>query len=1084
MRTFGKLALSLAFCCLPSLVASEKVEFFESRIRPILTQECYECHSERHKAKGGLLLDSRPGLEAGGDTGPSIVPGNAEESFLYQTIMHHVEDEDMRMPKQGAKLEDSVLADFKKWIDDGAVDPRNTAPSDEQLAADTDWGAIAARRAQHWSFLPVPSRAVAEDEIALTRQIDQLIEKQWDENAVSPSALADRWTVLRRLNFILTGLPASLVEQQQFSDLWDKEGREAAVASKVDELLASPHFGEKWAQHWLDWYRYTEGHGGQGDPKNERAHEYRDYVIRALNDNVPYDQLVKEQIAGDLLSTPRLNEDGLINESRIGVAQLRFVEHGFLPVDALDEKVKFTDNQVDVITKATMGLTVSCARCHDHKFDAVSHADYHAIFGVLASSNPSHRPLLESSQIDSQREALEAARKQLESELKSSWLNEVKAPEFRDKLQSFVDSYAPTWETLPPANDYQDHLTLGDYDALRFLRNQRESTDLPKSWAHFKKKVLSAKADNVKANEAMTKELIDFRNGLPAGWYQRDGSSRAVPAGELGMGVDDEMVAMSVLPAGLISHASTTQEDAAIFSPKFEYYDGAIGANWSGGGFSQFRYVVQNYPMVGSIYRYFPATDSGELLTSSDKFEFWKGEKGHLQFNTRRLAPAPPRGPNRPGAKPPRFHPTPRENGSWFHVSEVRLLKEEDDRLKPALFSSEILFHAEPDFTTFPEALVFYQQQLLRVLERWQTDAFSDADALFVTEFLRANILSRRIGEVSPGVEGALTKLRSVEASFADIARRTAPGVVDSEGFDQALYLRGNHKTPAEIIPRGFIDVIDDEDFQLGEESGRLQLAEKIVSAGNPLFDRVAVNRFWSHVFGEGIVSSVDNFGRTGKQPTHPELLDVLAFQFRDDGFDIKELLRSLLNTTTFQRQSTPTATAAELDPTNRLLSHARIRRLDAEGVRDHLLALGGALDLRMFGGQTPPPLAETSDKRRSLYITRMRRGRIGLMDVFDMPVPSSTRGMRDASTTPAQSISMMNSPFVKLQSERWAESHSDKAAKEAFGLLLTKAFSRPPSSSQVGRLMEFYELQGADAEALAHTAHLVTTMKEFIYLR
>lgn len=1078
----------LAALLLPALAgADDRTDFFESRIRPILAQECYECHSAATKAKGGLLLDSRPGWKKGGDSGAAILPGKPEASLLLQSITH--EHEDLKMPKAGAKLDASVLADFKKWIAEGAVDPRDAPPSAEQVAADTSWESIAGRRAQWWSFQPMKDPPVP-DEARVSHPVDRLLEKDRKAAGLAASGLADRWTVLRRLHAVLTGLPATLEEQAAFDRDWETLGRDKAIANQVDSLLDSPHFGERWAQHWLDWFRYTEGHGGQGDPTNENATEYRDYMIRALNANVPYDQLIREHLAGDLLEDPRLDPTGTINESIIGLAQYRFVEHGFFPVDALDELVKFTDNQIDVVTKATMGLTVSCARCHDHKFDAISQRDYHALFGIFASSRPGHRPMLAAGVIDANRRELEQQQERLAHAVKRKWLQEVTPENVRERLDAFAKTHAQLEknpkkpvETLGGDEEIPQLLLVKPGDALEPWVRWRKEDEIAKSWRALPQRLEVMRKQAEENNAAATVSRFDFLDGLPAGWRATDGTVVPVKAGALGLATDNDGVVESVLPAGILTHSATTLEQAAIFSPDFTIDFGAIAADWSGAGWAQFRMVSENFPRPGGIYRQHDTRGDGGTRWFGEEADFWDGQRGYFQFNTRALAPAPPRGPRSSDGKFASTNPQP--NGSWFHVREVRQLRGEKDRIQPTELPASVLLAAAPaDAPKDRDSLAErYVSSLHEVLERWQTPAFTDLDALFLTESLRAGLLPGAKAKLGAVVEKELAALRKIESGFATLARQTAPGVVESNGFDQPLYARGNHHQPGDPVPRGFLKVLMPGEFQLGQETGRRQLAQAITAADNPLFHRVIANRLWLHVFGEGLVRTVDNFGRTGQEPTHPELLDHLATRFRTGGYDIKEAIRYLVTSELFQLDSEPTTLAKSQDPNNRLWTHANVRRLDAEGVRDALLSVSGRLDAKLFGPAVVPNTAVDKDVRRGVYLARKRQSRDGFLDTFDMPLPASTRGQRDVTTTPSQAITLLNAPFVRHQAKTWAESMADVPVRDALQQLLAHALTRPPEEEELATLTDFCRANGGGVPGLTETAHLVFNMKEFIYV-
>ncbi|MEC7906666.1 MAG: DUF1549 domain-containing protein, partial [Verrucomicrobiota bacterium] len=355
--TFGRVAAT-AFGFNP-----EQYDFFESKIRPVLAESCYDCHNSVNKKKAGLALDYRDAVLAGSENGSVIEPGNPEDSPIIWAIRH----EDTEMPAEGPKLSDAVIKDFENWIAMGAPDPRDKKPTQLDLDNAVSWETLLEKRRQWWSFQPLERVRPPKVEDTEWNQspIDRFILPAFDEKGLTQQAKAEPGTLVRRLHLILTGLPPSADTVKRFI----ADPSEDAYQQIVDDLLASDAFGERWGRHWMDWYRYADSHGSEGDPDLPYASAYRDYIIRALNDDVPYDQLIREHIAGDLLRKPRLNEQLGINESAIGPAHFRMIPHGFGVTDAYQEQIVNTENQIDVISKAILGVTVSCARCHNHKFD-------------------------------------------------------------------------------------------------------------------------------------------------------------------------------------------------------------------------------------------------------------------------------------------------------------------------------------------------------------------------------------------------------------------------------------------------------------------------------------------------------------------------------------------------------------------------------------------------------------------------------------------------------------------------------------------------------------------------------------------
>lgn len=360
---------------------TQKHEFFEKRIRPILIRYCYECHSAAaSEIKGGLRVDSRHLIRKGGESGPAVVIGQPRESLLLNAIRH----ESLEMPPE-KKLPDRVISDFEAWIKDGAVDPRDTPPTAEQVA-EVSWNTLLRERKQWWSLQPVKSTdppVLKNSDLKLP--IDRFIAARQQERQIGSAATAPPRVLARRAALVLTGLPPDAERVDQFIKEHSNDP-DAAWTKWVDTLLASPHFGERWARHWMDVVRFAETHGYEWNHEIRGAWRYRDYLIRAFNEDVPYDQLVREHIAGDLLSSPRVNRELGINESLIGTAFWRFGELGH--DDCVDfPAIRFDalDNQIDTFAKAFQGLTISCARCHDHKIDAISTKDYYALVGMLES---------------------------------------------------------------------------------------------------------------------------------------------------------------------------------------------------------------------------------------------------------------------------------------------------------------------------------------------------------------------------------------------------------------------------------------------------------------------------------------------------------------------------------------------------------------------------------------------------------------------------------------------------------------------------------------------------------------------------
>jgi Protein of unknown function (DUF1553)/Protein of unknown function (DUF1549)/Planctomycete cytochrome C len=362
----------------------DALEFFEKRIRPLLAEHCQKCHGAE-KQKGHLRLDSRAAILKGGDSGPALVPGDVAQSRLLKAIGYG--DPELCMPPRG-KLPDPLINDLTQWVKQGAVWPDDAKNQKLAVAKEFDLKA----RSRHWSLLPLKSASApaVKNQTWSQSPIDAFILAKLEEKGLAPAPPADPRTLLRRLHFDLVGLPPPARAVEEFVAAWDGASakRQSLIERVADRLLASPQYGERWARHWLDLVRYAETHGHEFDVDIPDAWQYRDYVIRAFHDDVPYDQFVREHIAGDLLPKPRRNPTTKINESILGTGFWWLGEAKHSPVDSRADQADRIDNQIDVFGKAFLGMTIACARCHDHKFDAISTKDYYALAGYLQSVRP------------------------------------------------------------------------------------------------------------------------------------------------------------------------------------------------------------------------------------------------------------------------------------------------------------------------------------------------------------------------------------------------------------------------------------------------------------------------------------------------------------------------------------------------------------------------------------------------------------------------------------------------------------------------------------------------------------------------
>lgn len=429
-----------------------ELEFFEKAVRPLLVTHCFECHSSTSgKLQAGLQVDNLASLLQGGDSGPALVPGDVDGSMIIEAVRY----ESYEMPPAG-KLADAEIETLQRWVEMGAPWPQESVPA---AAATRPTFDLENRKNEHWAWQPpqsvTPPAVHAED--WPRDDIDRFILSRLEMAGLQPATDADRHVLVRRLYFDLIGMPPTAEQAAEFVANSEPD----AVAKLVDELLASKHFGEHWARHWLDLVRYAESRGHEFDNDTPNAFQYRDYVIRAFNTDVPYDQFVREQIAGDLLSEPRLHPERGFNESILGTGFWHLGEWVHSPVDIRKDESDRFDNMIDVMSKTFLAVTVACARCHDHKFDAISTADYYSLSGFLQSSDYRQvrfESIEHNAQIAAELDALDAKYRRLVSQASPSRDEFTAAADFSgEAMNAIVVNYA----ALDPADYMQDGFIFG-----------------------------------------------------------------------------------------------------------------------------------------------------------------------------------------------------------------------------------------------------------------------------------------------------------------------------------------------------------------------------------------------------------------------------------------------------------------------------------------------------------------------------------------------------------------------------------------------------------------------------------------------
>jgi len=1045
-------------------ITPEQAEFFESKIRPILAESCYECHNSVNKSKAGLSLDYRDALLAGSENGSVIEPGNPEDSVLIWAIRH---EDDLEMPENAPKLDDNAIADFEEWIRMGAPDPRDKKPTQLDLDNAVPWETLLEKRRQWWSFQPLKKTAPpqASDTDWNGNPIDQFLFSAFSEKGLEPQVKAPPETLIRRLHLILTGLPPETETVKSFLE----NPTEEHYQDIVDTLLNSKAYGERWGRHWMDWYRYAESHGSEGDPILPYASAYREYLIRALNEDVPYNQLLAEHIAGDLLKRPRINRELEINESAIGPAHFRMVPYGFGVVDAYQEQINNTENQIDVLSKAMLGITVSCARCHDHKFDAISQKDFYRLYGVMASTRPGSLNVDTREKQDKNKKPLSRLKPPIRNAMADYWLENVDTSV--EKLATF--SFDETKEEkavitdlkLPARKRKRDlptepHLLnqlmmkievnrVGEFHPFGPAKLWK---DLPigrlaEEWNDQRAKHQEAlrKYEDAKKTASFYADLRD-QDTLDR-WYPSGNGlgPKVSPAGSFAVAGEGVYAISGIYPRGVYSHLLSDKHNATLASPNHiaegEWsYMRATGLN------AAIRMSARNYPLEQGLHPYETAQNSFMQWFPFKKYPFWNGEQVHFQISTG-------------GDKPV----NPVEGRSWFGVTEVIGGDFKAVELGAPLYS---VFSEAPDLSNSSLLTDLYKQALEESIIAWKRSQITDAQADFLSAFVRFDLLPNQVATLPDRPRELLHRYRELENAIPFPTR--APALLEGDVIDQPLLIRGDHKSPGEPVRRQFLEAFENEPYSR-ETSGRLELAQNIAGSANPLKSRVLVNRLWGYVFGKGIVSTTDNFGRLGQKPTHPELLDYLALDFEKNGWSIKTALRKMVTTRAFRSSSQATTHSDELDPGNEYLSHFTPRRLDAEAIMDSINSLA------------------RSDFKRGVYKMSKRNQLDPFLSTFNFPIPTTTVSRRDSTNVPAQALTMMNGPFARESATLWAKRIKSQPSLDSIerklDALFLEAFARFPTDRERNTLTAYHQsIDNADT-ALERIAFTLLNTKEFIYV-
>ena len=1001
----------------------EARRFFENEVRPLLVESCLKCHGAL-KQESNLRLDSPEALLAGGLRGPAVVPGDASASRLLQFVQH---TGDIRMPPT-RKLDERSIEVLRRWIDEGAIWPKVQAKR-----------GFAAGAEDHWAYQPLtapqpPRVAATSAESAgsewVRTDVDRFILARLQEAGVRPVPEADRRTWLRRVTLDLTGLPPTVAGFSAF--LADRSPD--AESRVVDRLLGSPAYGERWGRHWLDVARYADTAGETADYPVPPAYRYRNYVIDSFNADKPFDEFAKEQIAGDILAEQGPRE--LVAERRTATGFIALSRR--FGYDVARYQHMTIQDTLDTLGQAFLGLSLGCARCHEHKYDPVSTADYYSLYGIFASTRYSfpgseekkfvraYLPLLPESEANPIRVRFESEIRELESEL------------LRRKLVYKKSFFLASLDDID-----------GNFELQAEARGGSEGVPvLP--WSYKGGAIVHARSQsrytNVFARARIGLNLAGDQ-GRNAIWQvlRPSYSSEKTPRVHLNVDLNSRTAPPTVTEGKAaitepLRRLGKASEDTTPGSYRLALLAGEEGP-------ASLALFVRRLEGARSELVLRPGADD-EQVVGTLKADAWYQLRLDLDLVARRFVGRLERAATdeEPAVRYPfsgAMHPA---VGDGFSV--IRFDDEGSPRgVKPCLDVDNIALSEVP----LPDL-----------------ELKSEASSVVASE--------------APADESEEAKARGerLRAEFYSLIENgpypRAYGVVESNPRDVRIHERGDPDLAGDLAPRRWLEIFGGDRLSEGTVgSGRLELANWVV-AKNPLFARVIVNRVWQKHFGRGLVATTNDFGTRGADPTHPELLDYLASRLTKDGWSLKALHRLIVLSTTYRLASDQDAESYAKDPEGLLRWRFERRRLSAEEIRDGLLAFGGRLERRMAGRHPFPPMAQKQysqhgpfrgvydTRARSVYLMTQRLQRHPFLSLFDAPERNASFGQRTLTTVPTQALYFMNSPFVHEQSKSFAlrlpalaaaqrdEETSAGLARVAYRVVL----GREPTFSELERVQGF----------------------------
>lgn len=1043
-------------------ISPEQEAFFEKEVRPVLALRCYGCHSSRiNDPKAGLKLDSRSAIEEGGDSGPAIDQAHLSDSLLAKAIRR---EEGYEMPPDGP-IPESEKASLLKWIEQGAPWPQeSTTPGNFDLNA---------RLKEHWVWKPLSAK-VPESASSSTwawKPADWFIEAGLTQAGLKPNRDATDLAWARRLAIDLTGLSLS---QEMLSDyLADRSlDRDQRL---VDKLLASPRFGEKWGRHWLDAVRYAETYGHEFDYAIPQAYRYRDYVVKAINEDVSYDRFIREHVAGDLLEDPRVDPVTGENLSAIATGVWWIGQAVHAPVDVKGDRATRVDDQIDTFSKAILGLTVACARCHDHKFDAISTADYYSLLGMFQSSR---RHL---GWVDQEGKFATHHRqaKQRVAETEAWLINSLNESASDNATETVVDGWRVKEGEAARTIEHPGWLV----DQIKI---DADPADWEKKWGEVKGAIEKAKQDwdAWQAKSEVVLQRSDFgREGQGVSSWRFSGATedRMLPSDSAKIDWFTFDKPRLRRPDTLATYQWGKNSPGVWRSPLFHLHKPMLF----------YRIRGQQALLNASIEDYYMNEVTGLLFGDTRKGLDtggqwgWVGQGGDLRkYIDHRI-----------------FVEIFDDGPGWFELAEIW----QADSPPPAEPHPLLVEASRLQVGSPVDVLKWFEGRVNLARRHFQQGKATAEDSLLLQ--FDSTWFEKRFAadsEKNQAWSSKVAELRSIDQQTPPLGRCLM--TIEGTGENSPVFLRGNPKELGDVVSRGDLSATT---YSLGNAengsrersgSGRNEMADILVASKNPLTSRVVVNRVWAQLFGRGLVDTTDNLGVLGGRPSHPELLDYLSSEMMRRNWSLKNLVRELVLSHSYRLSSEVDSERLAADPSNLWWSYMPVKRLSAEILRDRLLQLGGDLNLTMCGpsvaahitpemqGRGRPgssgPL--NGNGRRSVYLEIRRNFPNPLLTAFDLPTPQAPQTKRNQSNVPAQALALLNDPLVYDQCQKWCNrlKAMQLGAEDQLQKMYEESLGRRGETQEVSLMLAYLKDANYSDQAWFDVAHTLLNRKEFLFIR